>query len=42
MAIATDAKMIAVNERPFNNAIPLKANARHKKNKARDQPDKFV
>ena len=42
IASVTDAKMMAVNERPFNNKIPLKANARHTKNKASDQPDKFV
>jgi hypothetical protein len=31
-----------VNERPFNNSIPLNANARLKKNRTNDQPDKLI
>ena len=42
MVTVTDEKMMAVNDKPFNNLFSLTANERHKKNKASDQPDKLV
>lgn len=42
MVTVTDEKIMAVNDKPFNNFFSLNAKARHKKNRASDQPDKFV